>query len=91
MLTTQDIFFIILAFCALWFTVFICWALYQAAQLIKRIHVLVDEMRAKVHNVEQTISGLKSRFEGNLEMVSGIAASVRKIMDALKIRGGSGE
>jgi hypothetical protein len=87
MLDTQDILFIVLAFCALWFTAFVCWLVYQAASLLKRVHGLVDEVKVKLASVEDTVLGMKKKFEGNFTVVTNIAEGVRKIMDIVRPRG----
>ena len=88
MLGTQDILFIVLAFCALWFTAFLCWLLFQAAGLLKRLHGLVDELKTKLDNLESSIMGMKRKFDGNVALITGIADGVRRIMEALKSRDG---
>ncbi len=86
MLESLDILFIVLAFCALWFTIFLCWLLYQAASLVKRIHGLVDELKEKVMKLEESVAGMKRKFDGNIALITGIADGVRKIIEALRSR-----
>jgi hypothetical protein len=86
MLGSQDILFIVLAFCALWFTAFLCWLIYQAASLLRHVHGLVDEIKTKVVSLEDAIMTMKRKFEGNITMVSSIAEGVRKIIDAMRSR-----
>ena len=86
MLGSQDILFIVLAFCALWFTAFLCWLIYQAANLLRHVHGLVDEIKTKVAALEETVMSMKRKFEGNILMVSGLAEGVRKIIDAMRSR-----
>ncbi len=84
MLDSLDILFIVLAFCALWFTAFLCWLLFQAASLVRRIHGIVDELKEKVVKLEDSISSMKRKFDGNIALVTGIADGVRKIIDAMR-------
>lgn len=84
MLGSQDILFIVLAFCALWFTAFLCWLIYQAASLLKHVHGLVDEIKEKVLSLEDAIMIMKRKFDGNITMVSSIAEGVRKIIEAMR-------
>lgn len=84
MLESLDILFIVLAFCALWFTAFLCWLLYQAASLVKRIHSLVDELKEKVARLEESISSMKRKFDGNIALITNIADGVRKIIDVVR-------
>ena len=91
MLGTQDILFVVLAFCALWFTAFICWLLYQVAMLIKRLHGLVDDVKVKLSELEEGISSMRRKFDGNIALISSIADGVKRIMEALKGRGRDGD
>jgi hypothetical protein len=84
MLGTQDILFIVLAFCALWFTAFLCWLLFQAASLLKRLHGLVDEVKVKLEELESTIGSMRRKFDGNIALITSIADGVRRVMELLK-------
>lgn len=86
MLGSQDILFIVLAFCALWFTAFLCWLIYQAATLLRHVHGLVDEIKERVASLEDAVTSMKRKFDGNIAMVSGIAEGVRRIIDAMRSR-----
>lgn len=86
MLDSQDILFIVLAFCALWFTVFLCWLMYQAASLLRHVYGLVDEIKAKVISLEEAVMTMKRKFDSNITMVSSIADGIRKIVDSLRSR-----
>ena len=63
MLDTIDILYIILAFCALWITAFICWFIYQLAVVLKHINDLVSELKWQAEKIEQALNGMKSKFE----------------------------
>lgn len=63
MIETSDIFYIVLAFCALWITAFICWFVYQLAIVLKHLNDLVSELKWQVEKVEQALSGIKLKFE----------------------------
>ena len=86
MLGSQDILFIVLAFCALWFTTFLCWLLYQAASLVKRIHAVVDEMKDKVVSLEDAVIGMKRKFDSNITVVNSVAEGLKRVIEALRSR-----
>ncbi len=86
MLESRDILFIVLAFCALWFTAFLCWLMYQAAVLIRHVHGLVDEVKQKVFELEDAVLSMKRKFDGNLAMVSGIADGIKKVIEIVRTR-----
>ncbi len=84
MLEYLDILYIVLALCVLWFTIFLCFVLYEAAKLVKRIHVLVDEMHVRVTSLEDSIIGMRRKFDGNIAMVSGLAEGIKRIIEVLR-------
>jgi len=63
MLETTDILYIVLAFCALWITAFICWFIYQLAVVMEHLNDLVSELKWQAEKIEQALNGIKSRFE----------------------------
>ena len=81
---TQDVLYMVLAFCALWFTMFLCWVMYQAASLLRRVHGVVDEMKEKVNKLIDDFSAMRMKFEGNFNVLSTVADGVRRIIDAMK-------
>lgn len=89
MLEYLDILYIVLALCVLWFTLFLCFVLYQAAMLMKRVHALVDEMKNRVASLEDSIVSMRRKFDGNIAMVSGIAEGIKKIIEVLRNKNSS--
>lgn len=63
MLETSDILYIVLAFCALWITAFICWFIYQLAVMLKRVNDLIAELKWQIERVEQVLNGMKAKFD----------------------------
>jgi hypothetical protein len=55
---------------------------------MKRVHVLVDEMKDRVANLEEAIMGMRRKFDGNIAMVSGIAEGIKRIIEALRDKRG---
>ncbi len=82
----RDMLFMVLALCALWFTMFLCWALYQAAVLMKRVHGLVDEVRVKIEELIDSIGAIRMKVEGHVLALSNLADGVKKIIDTLRSR-----
>lgn len=62
-MNTQDILLIVLAFCALWFTAFVCWLIYQIAMILKNVNDTVTDLREKVGKMEEALTGIRNRFE----------------------------
>ena len=83
---SKDILYMVLAFCALWFTVFLCFALYQVARLMKRMQELSAHLREKADEVLNSINTIRIKIEGHVNAITSIGDGIRKIMDALRSR-----
>lgn len=84
LLDSKDILFIILSFCALWFTVFLCWFLYQLAIVLRRINEVVGEVKIQIEKVENAIHGVKSKFEFGSSQLGFLADTIKKAVEYWK-------
>jgi len=83
MIEAKDVLLIVLAFCALWFTAFMCWLVYQIATILKHVNDVVSEVHETLGKMEKAITGIKGRFD---HAVSGLMLAIdggQKIMDLL--------
>lgn len=78
---TLDILYIVLAFCALWLTVFLCWLLWQASTALKNINDLFAEAQEKLDRMEQALSGMSKRFELVGMSLGVVGEGIRKAME----------
>ena len=46
--SSQDLLYIVLALCVLWFTVFLCWLLYQAARVLRNANKIIESVTEKL-------------------------------------------
>jgi len=83
---SKDILYMVLAFCALWFTAFLCFALYHVARFMKRMQELSAHVREKVDEVLNSINTIRMKIEGHVSAITSIGDGIRKIMDALRSR-----
>lgn len=84
MLETQDILFIVLMFCALWFTVFLCWLMYQIGGIMRRVHGFIDLLEKKIEQVEISVGNMKSKMESNFSMFTTVADGLRRLVDIVR-------
>lgn len=61
--TSQDILYLVLAFCILWVTVFICWLLYYVVSILRRVETFMGEVEEKMHKMDAAMRGIKDRLE----------------------------
>ncbi len=84
LLETKDILFIVLSFCVLWFTAFLCWFLYQLAVVLRRINDVVGEVRSQIERVESAIQGVKTKFEFGATQIGFLTDTVKKAVEYWK-------
>ncbi len=77
MFEAKDILFIILAFSALWITVFTCWFIYQMAMVIKNINSLLNQLTFQFDRLDQTLNGMKSKFHEGSRHLGDMAENVK--------------
>ncbi|NQV12035.1 hypothetical protein HQ524_01605 [Candidatus Uhrbacteria bacterium] len=73
MIDSLDILWIVLAFCALWFTAFLCWAIYHVAMVMRRVHLALDEARHVLVKIESAINGVKDKLDHHGKLIDAFA------------------
>lgn len=74
MTSTIDIFWIVLAFCALWVAAFFCWALYHIAMIARKMHFMVDEVKTTLEQIEGAIHGVKEKIAEHASLLDPLIA-----------------
>lgn len=72
--TTQDLLYIVLALCIVWFTVFLCWALYQAGRALKNANRIIENLMHTVGLMADAVQFIRDRVDhlsGKMGMISG--------------------
>lgn len=75
--SSKDILYLVVAFCVLWISIFICWLLYHIISVFRNVNNVTDEVKKKILLIETFITGTRDRFETGV-------ASLRFIADACK-------
>ncbi len=79
--TSKDILYLVIAFCVLWVTVFLCWMLYYLTRILKNANQIVEEFRSRLQMLTEAINYLRDKVEnihGLLSMASGGVAGMVK-------------
>jgi hypothetical protein len=77
--SSKDILFLVLAFCALWFTAFVCWALYYVITILRDASNAVSEIRDRIAAIDEAVRLVREKFESSFGAF-GIAASGMKML-----------
>ncbi|HBF66958.1 MAG TPA: hypothetical protein DDW36_00870 [Candidatus Magasanikbacteria bacterium] len=60
--TSKDLFYIVLSFCVLWFTIFLSWWLFYLAQLTRNINSTVEEVRKKLSLLFDAVDFIREKL-----------------------------
>lgn len=81
--SSKDILYLVLAFCILWVSAFLCWLLYYGVRIMKDTSKIVEEFRIRLQNLSELIKTISDKIESIYEMVSsfnGITGFFKKMM-----------
>ncbi|MBI1908159.1 hypothetical protein HYS28_01940 [Candidatus Uhrbacteria bacterium] len=84
MLETQDMLYIVLMFCALWFTAFLCWLMYQVVTIIRRAHEVLELVERKIDLLDRSIAGIKSKFDSGTSLFITVADALKRLVDVIR-------
>lgn len=83
---TQDILYLVLAFCVLWFTIFVCWLLYYFIAIMREARGTVKDLRERISRITAALEEIKEKFTSSLAIFSGLADGVKFVMNYLTER-----
>lgn len=81
--SSQDIFFLVLAFCILWLTIFIAWMMYYLIASVKQIHETISQFKKKLTAIDELITMIKNKFNTGSSYITFIASSLGKLITVL--------
>ena len=84
--TSKDLLYIVIAFCILWLTAFICWLLYYMISIIGNVRKVVKTVQDKVEKVEEVIELVKKKIESSATYLGLIVEGVGKLVDYFKTK-----
>ncbi len=80
--TSKDLLYIVIAFCILWFTIFLCWMLYYIAMILRQANKMIKDWRERISRIEEFFASLKGKFEN----VGPILEGAKKVIGFIKER-----
>jgi hypothetical protein len=78
---SQDILFLVLAFCVLLLTAFLVWLLWYAIMSFKQGYEVVKTIKEKIDMVSDIIILLKDKLTSSTSYLSLIITGIKKIVD----------
>lgn len=60
---SKDVLYLVISFCILWVTVFLCWTFYYVMKLLRSASQIVEEFRLKIQMLTDTINYIRGKVE----------------------------
>ena len=77
--SNQELLYIVLSLCIVWFTVFLCWFLYQAARVLKNANDILEDLMQKIELITDAVHFIKEKVDAlsrSMGTVNGLLATV---------------
>ena len=84
--SSKDILYLVLAFCALWFTAFVCWLLWYVISILRDVSAVVEEIHEKIAAIDHAVRSAKERFETFFGSFGAAAAGIKLLSGYLDKR-----
>jgi len=68
--TSKDILYLVISFCVLWTTVFLCWMFYYVMRLLRNANQIVEEFRVRLQSLTDAISYIRGKVEHMSSLMS---------------------
>lgn len=81
--TSKDILYLVIAFCVLWVTVFLCWMFYYVTRILKNANAIAEEFRSRLQILTEAIHYVRGKIDNIhslLNMAGGGMAGMVKDM-----------
>lgn len=78
--TSKDLLYVIISFCVLWLTIFICWMIYYIAMLLKQVYDLVRSFKEKLEKVEALMDLAKEKLEKSSSHLALLAEGISQVV-----------
>lgn len=78
---SQDILFLVLAFCALWLTAFMVWLLYYAVMSFKQVYQSVKQVKEKIQALDEIINLFRNKMTSTFSYLNLIIVSIKKMVE----------
>ena len=89
--TSKDLLNIIIAISIFGLTIFICWAIFYFARILRQALKVAKEMRERLHKVDEVIQALKKKIEHSASYLLLIGEGVKKLVEVIKEHTGKEE
>ena len=83
-ITPQDVLYLVISFCVIWVTIFLCWTFYYLMRLLRTTSQIVDEFRTRLQALTETINYVRGKVDhmsGLMTLATGgVTELVKKVV-----------
>ena len=79
--TTKDLFWLVLAFCILWFTLFVSWTIYYFGMILKRGKEMLDFVHNILEKIDQVVTTVREKMEKSAASFSLLLKAGKEVID----------
>lgn len=83
--TSKDILYLVISFCVLWTTVFLCWMFYYVMRLLRNANQIIEEFRVRLQSLTEAINYIRGKVEhmsGLMSLITdGAAGLVKNVLN----------
>ena len=79
--TSKDVLYLVISFCVLWTTVFLCWVFYYVMRLLRNTNQIIEEFRVRLQSLTDAINYIRGKVEhmsGLMSLITDGAAGLVK-------------
>ncbi len=60
---SKDILFLVISFCVLWVTFFLCWMFYYLMRLLRNANEIIEEFRVRLQTLMEAVNYIRGKVE----------------------------
>lgn len=83
--TSKDVLYLVLSFCIIWVTVFLCWTFYYLGRILKNSNKIVEEFRIRIQAISESIDYVRGKVENISDLLtlagSGVTGFMKKVAE----------
>lgn len=87
---SHEVYYVVASICFGLITIFLCWALYEIATLVKRANHIVDEADEKIHEIEASARGLLDRVTNITSYAHLLGEGAKTVIGYIQAKNGIG-
>jgi len=87
--TSKDVLYLVIAFCVLWVTVFICWMFYYMTKILRNASEITEEFRVRLEALSEAINHVRDKVEqmtSLMTLATGGVSGLMKRMATKKVK-----